>query len=162
MAKAKDEALRGLDALVATGRQNITTHHLTSTGLELHDLCPFIPGFTSTRTKSPKIREVKISPTSSSSAASHPLTASTSKSANAGLSQDRLQALTVVELFRDKVNLVVNDFSEALRDTSLDGLKQKVENLSDILDIFEIMGTEVSNLLHNGEYEGGVDNGEID
>jgi len=162
MTKAKDEALRGLDALVVTVRQNITTHHLTSTDLELHDLCPFIPGFTTARTKSPKIRDAKMSPTSSWSAASHSLTASTSKSTNVGLSQHRLQALTAVDVFRDKVNLVVDDFSEALQNTSLDKLKQKVENLSEILDSFEIMSTEVTNLLHNDEHEGEVDNGEID
>ena len=79
-----------------------------------------------------------------------------------GLSQHRLQALTAVDVFRDKVNLVVDDFSEALQNTSLDKLKQKVENLSEILDSFEIMSTEVTNLLHNDEHEGEVDNGEID
>jgi hypothetical protein len=48
------------------------------------------------------------------------------------------------------------------QNTSLDKLKQKVENLSEILDSFEIMSTEVTNLLHNDEHEGEVDNGEID
>jgi hypothetical protein len=76
-----------------------------------------------------------------------------------GLSQDRLQALTAVELFRDKVNLVVDDFSDALQNNSLSKLKQKVENLSDILDGFEIRGTEVANLLQNGEHEGGFETG---
>jgi hypothetical protein len=136
MTKAKDEALRGLDALVATIRQNITTNHLTSTDLELHDLCPFIPGFTTAQTKLPKIRKAKMSPTSSWSAASHPPTATNSNCANVGLSQDRLQALTAVELFRDMVNLIVDDFSDAVQNTSLDSLKQKVENLSAILDSF--------------------------
>lgn len=51
MTKAKDEALSGLDALVATVRQNITTQHLTSTDLELNDLCPFIPRFTTAQTR---------------------------------------------------------------------------------------------------------------
>jgi hypothetical protein len=162
MTKAKDEAVRGLDALVARVRQKITKHHLTSTDLELHDLCLFIPGFTSAGTKSPKIRDAKISSTSSWSTASHPFTAITSKSANMELSQDRLQALTAVELFRDNINLIVDDFSKALQDSSLDSLKQKVESLSDILDSFEIMGTEVSSLLHRDEHEGGVNNGTID
>jgi hypothetical protein len=161
MTKAKDEALSGLDALGATVRQNITTQHLTSTDLELNDLCPFIPGFETAQTESPNIREAKTSPTSSWLASSHPLTASTSNWANVGLGQDRLQALAAVELFRDKVNLVVDDFSEALQNNSLDNLKQKVESLSDILDSFEIMGTTVSNLIQINEHEGGVDNEQI-
>jgi hypothetical protein len=161
MTKAKDEALSRLDALVETVRQNTTTQHLTSTDLELNDLCPFIPGFTTAQTKSPKIREAKASPTSSWSASSHPLTASTSNCANVALSQDRLQALAAVELFKDKVNLVVDDFSEALQNNSLDNLKRKAESLSDILDSFELMGSTVSNLIQIDEHEGGVDNEQI-
>jgi hypothetical protein len=87
---------------------------------------------------------------------------STSQSANVGLSQDQLQALTALGLFRGKVNFVVDEFSDALQNISPDNLKQKVEKFSGILDSFEMMGTEVSNLLHDGEHKGGVDNGDID
>ena len=66
-----------------------------------------------------------------------------------------------MELFKDKVNLVVDDFSEALQNNSLDNLKRKAESLSDILDSFELMGSTVSNLIQIDEHEGGVDNEQI-
>jgi hypothetical protein len=81
------------------------------------DTPPFIPEFTIAPTKSPKVSPAKMSLASSWSDPSHLLASSASKPENVGLSQERLQALAKVELFRDRVNIIVEGFSRLLKNT---------------------------------------------
>lgn len=150
MTEMKEIALENLSHLKRELREQILKHHLdfASTDLELHDLSPFIPGFTSARAKGLQALAKTGSPSLSSSAAE--LSASFNLLGSSGLSPERIEALAIVERFRDTVKAVADEITDIIENQPMKILEGKVEKLVDIQEYFERMRNRLYLLLNGG------------
>jgi hypothetical protein len=167
MGDMKNKALEDLGHLKSDLREQILQHHLnfSSTDLELHDLSPFIPGFTSAQAKSRQQISVKSSASPSTSGSVADLSTSYNLLINSVLTPERTEALTAVENFRDTVNTVAEEFAEILSHGSMRTLEEKVEKMADIQEAVQRMGTGLYRLLNTRgqrDYEGDVGSGSGD
>jgi hypothetical protein len=159
MTQMKEAALEDLGQLKCELREQLSKHDLdfTSTDLELHDLSPFIPGFTSARAKGPHV--IAKPQVSSSSQSVEDLSISFNLLINSGLSPERTDALAAIKNFRNTVNSVTEDFADIIENGSMKVLEERVVKMADIQEAFERMVTEFYRLLNAGGqrgYEGNV------
>jgi hypothetical protein len=156
MNRMNNEALKELRLLKLELREQIPKPHLefSSKDLDLHDLSPFIPGFTSARAKAPNrgVKRSLVGELSSSSMKDSIIVKS-------NICPERAEALAVIQSFRDKVNSVVEEFAGIVSHGWMKMLEQSVEKMPEIQDAFEDMGTKLFLLLNSGgqrDYEGHV------
>ncbi|PMD64658.1 uncharacterized protein K444DRAFT_625322 [Hyaloscypha bicolor E] len=160
MTQTIEEALEDLGQLKHELREQVLKHHLdfASTDLELHDLSPFIPGFTSARAKGP--HPLAKTPESSRKQSVADLSASFNLLTDSGLSPKRIEALAAIENFRDTVNSIACDFADIIGNGSMKALEERVVEMANIQEAFERMGIRLYRLLNAGsqqDYEGNVD-----
>ena len=150
MTQTKEEVLEDLGQLKHELREQVLKHHLdfASTDLELHDLSPFIPGFTSARAKGP--HSLAKTPEFSQKQSVADLSASFNLLTNSGLSPKRTEALAAIENFRDTVNSVACDFAGVIGNGSIKVLEERVAEMANIQEAFERMGTKLYQLLNAG------------
>jgi hypothetical protein len=165
MSEMKQHALEDLRQLKHELQEQVSKHHLdfSSTDLELHDLSPFIPGFTSARAKPPNIVDLNPSPSSSKAGSKAGSIADLASSYNfltcSGLSPERTEALAACEKFKITAEWVVDEFIDVIENGSMNLLERKVENMADIQEAFERMGLTLFRLLNAGgqrDYDGDV------
>ena len=159
MTKMKEGAVDELGQLKLALREQVLKHHLefASTDLELHDLSPFIPGFTSERAKDP--HSVAKTEVACSSQLFVDLSASFNLLTNSGLSPERTEALAAIDKFRGTVNSVADEFADIIGNGSMKVLEERVLKMANIQDEFQRMGTRLYRLLNAGgqrDYDGGV------
>ena len=165
MSEMKQHALEDLQRLKHELKEQVSKHHLdfSSTDLELHDLSPFIPGFTSARAKAPNMVAQNPSPSSSQAGSMigsfADLASSYNLLAGSDLSPDRAEALAACEKFKTTAKWVVDEYMDIIENGSMKLLERKVENMADIQDAFERMGLTLFRLLNAGgqtDYVGNV------
>jgi hypothetical protein len=165
LAEMKKAALADLHQLKDELKKQVSQHHMdfASTDLEIHDLSPFIPGFTSARAKG--LKSLSRQSVTSSSKSVADLSASFNLPVQSGLSPERTEALAAIEKFRDMVNSVAEDFTNVIGNGSMKILEERVEKMADVQDSFETMGTKLYRLLNSGgqrDYEGDVDSAKVE
>ena len=165
MSEMKQHALEDLQRLKYELKEQVSKHHLdfSSTDLELHDLSPFIPGFTSARAKAPNTVAQNPSPSSSKEGSMigsfADLASSYNLLAGSGLNPDRTEALAACEKFKNTAMWVVDEYMDIIENGSMKLLERKVENIADIQEAFERMGLTLFRLLNAGgqrDYVGNV------
>jgi hypothetical protein len=164
MSEMKQQALEDLRRLKHELKEQVSKHHLdfSSTDLELHDLSPFIPGFTSARAKA--LNQVVQNPSPSSKAGSMAgsiadLASSYNLLTCSGPSPERTEALAACEKFKNTAKWVVDEYVDVIENGSMKLLERKVENMADIQEAFERMGLTLFRLLNAGgqrDYDGDV------
>jgi len=158
LAEMRVGALVDLHQLKDELRNQVSRHHLdfASTDLELHDLSPFIPGFTSARAKG--IQSLTTRSASSSTKSVADLSASFNLLVSSGLSPERTEALAAIEKFRDSAKSVAQEFTDLIGNGSMSVLDEKVHKIADVQEALETMGTGLYRLLNAGgtrDHEGG-------
>jgi hypothetical protein len=165
MSEMKQQALEDLRRLKHELKEQVSKHHLdfSSTDLELHDLSPFIPGFTSARAKALNQAVQNPSPSSSKAGSMAGSIADLASSYNlltcSGPSPERTEALAACEKFKNTAKWVVDEYVDVIKNGSMKLLERKVENMADIQEAFERMGLTLFRLLNAGgqrDYDGDV------
>jgi hypothetical protein len=152
MTEMKQSAVEDVHRLKSELKEQVSKHNLdfSSTDLELHDLSPFIPGFTSARAKATHTVTQKPSPSSSKSGSIAGRSTSFNLLVNSGLSPERTEALSACENFKGTVKWVVEEFTDIIEPGSMRALERKIENMGDIQEALERMGTRLFRLLNAG------------
>ena len=119
MTQTKEEVLEDLGQLKHELREQVLKHHLdfASTDLELHDLSPFIPGFTSARAKGP--HSLAKTPEFSQKQSVADLSASFNLLTNSGVSPKRTSVGSDKFIDRDYRLLIVIGLSIDKRSISI-------------------------------------------
>jgi hypothetical protein len=165
MSEMKQQAVQDLRRLKHDLKEQVSKHHLdfSSTDLELHDLSPFIPGFTSARAKALNQAVQNPSPSSSKAGSMAGSIADLASSYNlltcSGPSPERTEALAACEKFKNTAKWVVDEYVDVIKNGSMKLLERKVENMADIQEAFERMGLTLFRLLNAGgqrDYDGDV------
>ncbi len=165
MSEVKQKALEDLRRLKYELKDQVSKHHLdfSSTDLEIHDLSPFIPGFTSTRAKALNVVAQNPSPSSSKADSKAGSIVDLASSYNiltcSGSSSERTEALAACEKFKVTATWVIDEFMDVIENGSMGLLERKVENMADIQEAFERMGLTLFRLLNAGgqrDYDGDV------
>jgi len=151
LATMRVAALVDLHQLEDELRNQVSQHHLdfASTDLELHDLSPFIPGFTSARAKG--LQSLATNSASFSTKSVAGLSASFNLLVASTVSPERTEALAAIEKFKETTNMVAKEFTDLIGIGSMNVLEERVQKLADIQEAFETMGATLYRLLNAGD-----------